>query len=79
MIRHLYATVPEDASTGVFFNAHTGISNTNLTFTLKLNGNVLTKKASTSPFLIDNVETLGRRSVHSVLFTDLQPDTTYSL
>ena len=29
--------------------------------------------------MIDNIETIGRRSVHSVLFTNLQPDTTYSL
>jgi hypothetical protein len=63
----------------VFFNAHTGLANTNLTFTLKLNGAVVAKRQSLSPFLIDNVETIGQRSVHSVLFTDLQPDTTYSL
>lgn len=54
-ICHLYATVPEDTSTGVFFNVHAGIKIENLAFTLKLNGNVVGTKNVTALFKMDNV------------------------
>jgi hypothetical protein len=78
-ICHLYATVPEDASTAVFFNAHAGTNLDQLTFTLKLNGAAVGRKNSSSPFKMDNVESIGQRTVHSVLFSGLTANTTYSL
>jgi hypothetical protein len=70
--------VPEDASTAVFFNAHAGIDADNLTFTLKFNGTAVASKVS-APFKLDNVESIGQRTVHSVLFSGLTANTIYSL
>lgn len=75
----LYATVPEDASTAVFFNAHAGLKVPNLVFTLKLNNVVIASKNITSPVRMDNVESIGQRNVYSTLFSGLNPDTTYQL
>ena len=78
-ICHLYATVAEDASTSVFFNAHAGMDLSQLTFTLKLNQGIIAVKNSTSPFKLDNVDSLGQRYVHSIFFQNLIPNATYSI
>jgi len=43
---HLYATLPPDGSTSVFFNAHSGIPLTNLTFVLKESNKTIISKIS---------------------------------
>jgi hypothetical protein len=78
-ICHLYATVPEDTSTSVFFNAHSGTDLSNLTFVLKLNAIEVNRQISDQPFNLNNVESIGQRYVHSVLVTNLTANTTYSL
>jgi hypothetical protein len=78
-ICHLYATVAEDASTSVFFNAHAGMNLDKLIFTLKLNEETVSVKNSSSPFKLDNVDSLGQRYVHSIFFRNLIPNATYSI
>lgn len=78
-ICHLYATVPEDTSTSVFFNAHSGTDLSNLTFVLKQNAIEVNRQISDQPFSLNNVESIGQRYVHSVLVTSLTANTTYSL
>lgn len=78
-ICHLYATVAEDASTSVFFNVHAGMDLDSLTFTLKLNQETISIKNSSSPFKLDNVDSLGQRNVHSIFFRNLIPNATYSI
>jgi hypothetical protein len=76
---HLYATLPEDASTGVFINAQAGIDVSSLLFILSKNKAIVASINSSSPFRIENVESIGRRTMHSVLFTNLTEDTLYNL
>jgi hypothetical protein len=78
-ICHLYATVPADTSTSVFFNAHSGLSLNNLTFVLSLNGTVVNTQINDKPYKLENVESKGQRYVHSVLVTDLNENTNYTL
>ena len=47
---HLYATVPEDPSTAVFFNAHSGMSLPNLTFTLRKDNTIIHQQSSNLTF-----------------------------
>lgn len=76
---HLYPTLPEDASTSVFFNVHAGSDLGILLFKLRRNGAEVDSKNSSAPLKLDNVESIGQRTVHSVLFTGLTADTTYDL
>jgi hypothetical protein len=55
----------------VFINAHAGIDVRYLLFTLYLNEAKIASINSSSPFRIENVEKIGRRTVHSVLFLNL--------
>jgi hypothetical protein len=76
---HLYATVPVDPSTSVFFNAHSGLSLDKLIFVLKKDNQTIRSMLSDKPFRMDNVESTGQRNVHSVLITGLTADTWYHL
>lgn len=49
---HLYATLPEDASTGVFINAHAGIAVNTLIFTLSQNDKKIASINSSFPIRI---------------------------
>lgn len=76
---HLYATLPEDPSTSVFFNVHSGLLLDNITFVIKASNTIIASKISSLPFRLDNVESIGQRNIHSVLITDLTPDCLYHL
>lgn len=76
---HLYATVPADPSTSVFFNAHSGLPLDTLTFVLKRNNETIREMLSDKPYRMDNVESIGQRNVHSVLITGLTANTLYDL
>ena len=76
---HLYATLPSDPSTSVFFNVHSGLLLDNLTFVLKQDNKTVVSKISSSPYKLDNVESIGQRYVHSVLIDNLSVDTLYHL
>lgn len=52
---HLYPTLPEDASTSVFFNAHAGTDLDILLFKLKKSDAVVAVKNSSAPLKFDNV------------------------
>jgi hypothetical protein len=78
-ICHLYATLPEDGSSSVFFNIHSGTSLPNLTLALKLDSSTVDQQVSSSPYKLENVDWIGQRYVHSLLFKNLKPDTLYSL
>lgn len=79
---HVYATLPEDATTAVFINAHTNVEHENVVITydtkdhftatrqLRYNVNANTMK-------LDYLEQRGRRAVHSALVDQLTPETTY--
>jgi hypothetical protein len=54
-ICHLYATVPEDTSTSVFFNVHAGVKLETLNFSLKMNDTLLSNKNASAIFKMDNV------------------------
>ena len=76
---HLYATLPPDGSTSVFFNAHSGLPLDNLTFVLKESNKTVVSKISKDPFRLDNVDSTGVRNVHSVLMTNLDPNKLYRI
>ena len=76
---HLYATVPEQTSTEVFFNAHTGTNVNSLSFILKLGDTLVFNKTIKDPIVMDNVESIGQRNIYSVLFDSLTPNTLYTL
>ena len=81
---HLFATLPEDGSTGVIINVHTHIQTTNLSIYYeeaedvallqgKLGKNLATPRTSS----IDTIETKGQRAVHITLLEGLTPNTSY--
>lgn len=55
IVCHLYPTLPEDASTSVFFNAHAGTDLGILLFKLKKNDAEVAIKNSSTPLKLDNV------------------------
>lgn len=55
IVCHLYPTLPEDASSAVFFNAHAGSDLGILLFKLRRNGAEVGTKNSSTPLKMDNV------------------------
>jgi hypothetical protein len=82
---HVYATLAEDASNSVFINIHTGINFNLLTVSLKALSSVddgIPKSItllSHEPFKMNKHEDRAKRNVHSLYFTNLAPDTMYSV
>eukprot|EP00330_Aristerostoma_sp_ATCC50986_P002187 CAMPEP_0114588298 /NCGR_PEP_ID=MMETSP0125-20121206/11032_1 /TAXON_ID=485358 ORGANISM="Aristerostoma sp., Strain ATCC 50986" /NCGR_SAMPLE_ID=MMETSP0125 /ASSEMBLY_ACC=CAM_ASM_000245 /LENGTH=512 /DNA_ID=CAMNT_0001784617 /DNA_START=164 /DNA_END=1702 /DNA_ORIENTATION=- len=83
---HVYATLPEDTATQVFFNVHTSydVDNITLNYDTLNNYNNSGKLAFTAysnmstKYDFDNEEQ-GKRTVHVVLLTGLEPATTYEI
>lgn len=79
---HLYATLPEDASTSVFINAHTDESYEVITIFYDLessynNTSRLRYSKDSVSFEITGMESDGKRRVHSFYLNNLQPDSRY--
>jgi len=75
----IYATLPEDASTSVFINAHTNdaIENIEVSFAPKGTSHTLRRVQTSNIIKLSSFEQRGRRNVHTVLLTELQPETRY--
>lgn len=79
---HVYATLPEDATTAVFINAHTNVQHENIVIKYDTRdyynaNNNLRNSVDSSTIKLDFIEQRGRRSVHSALVDGLTPETRY--
>jgi len=80
---HVYATLPQDASTSVFINVHTNIKVREISLLYDTNANYQNSQALKQ---VQNVswsqsfeefEPIGRRTVFTFLLSDLEPETEY--
>jgi len=76
-ICHLYATLPEESSTGVIMNVQTGadVKTLEVGFGYETD-KVITYKVTAQSFYVD-LESKGERWMHSAYFTGLDPNTKY--
>lgn len=79
---HVYATLPEDASTSVFINAHTNVAYDSIvvnwdTEEYYISNDELRFSADSYSFQPENLERKAWRNVHSALLTAMEPDTVY--
>lgn len=81
---HLFATLPEDASTAVIINVHTHVDVTNITLYYEevddlalLQGKLGKNSVQPQSFLINKIEAKGQRVCHHGLIENLNPNTTY--
>jgi hypothetical protein len=79
---HIYATLPEDATTAVFINLHTNIKHENIAVLYdtkdyyEANHNLRYSQGAAT-IKLDYLEQRGRRAVHSALLDGLTPETRY--
>jgi len=79
-ICHLYATLPEDSSTGVILNVHTGPDVQSIVIAYGIPDNeksLLTNNVTSQSYLVE-LEGKGDRYMHSAYLNNLLPNTTYS-
>lgn len=81
---HIYATLPEDASTGVFINVQTNVQYEKISIFYDTKDyydttNSLRYSQEADTIKLDHLEQRGRRSVHSALLNNLIPNTLYEV
>ena len=79
---HVYATLPEEASTGVFINVHTSDIYENVTILYDIKSHyeknqTLRYSEIANSYKLSHLEQRGRRTVHSALLYKLFPSTRY--
>jgi len=79
---HIYATLPEEASTGVFINIHTADIHENVTILYDTKSQYEKNKVfrysqAANVYKLSHLERRGRRTVHSALLDGLAPSTRY--
>jgi|JI6StandDraft_1071083.scaffolds.fasta_scaffold02838_14 hypothetical protein len=83
-ICHIYATLPEDTDTSVFFNIQTGTDIQSVSVSVQdvatLETGITASPVEATKFIVgETLEFNGQRNLFTVLFNDLKPDTSYAV